>query len=104
MVLVSVFTEENEGSLEIAVPKPGASDFDLMNVDRSITFDKVGGLDHHIRSLKEMILFPMLYPDVFAQYNVVPPKGVLFYGPPGNSLLSARYCHTTYWVALLFPT
>uniref|UniRef100_A0A914RS89 Bromo domain-containing protein n=1 Tax=Parascaris equorum TaxID=6256 RepID=A0A914RS89_PAREQ len=43
-----------------------------MNVDRSITFDK------------EMILFPMLYPDVFAQYNVVPPKGVLFYGPPGT--------------------
>uniref|UniRef100_A0A915AFS1 Bromo domain-containing protein n=1 Tax=Parascaris univalens TaxID=6257 RepID=A0A915AFS1_PARUN len=78
------FFEENEDSLEIAVPKPGASDFDLMNVDRSITFDKVGGLDHHIRSLKEMILFPMLYPDVFAQYNVVPPKGVLFYGPPGT--------------------
>ncbi|VDK47692.1 unnamed protein product [Anisakis simplex] len=61
-----------------------SSEFDVMNVDRTITFDKIGGLDHHIRSLKEMILFPLFYPDVFTQYNVKPPKGVLFYGPPGT--------------------
>jgi len=30
-----------------------------------------------------MVVFPMLYPDVFERYNTTAPKGVLFHGPPG---------------------
>lgn len=63
----------------------GASlaDIDPMNIDRSVTFDSVGGLQHHVRALKEMIIFPLLYPEVFEQFKINPPRGVLFYGPPG---------------------
>ena len=63
----------------------GASlaDIDPMNIDRSVTFDSVGGLQHHLRALKEMILFPLLYPEVFERFKINPPRGVLFYGPPG---------------------
>ncbi|VDM45538.1 unnamed protein product [Toxocara canis] len=78
------FYGESEEAMDMQVSKSGAPDFYLMDEDRSITFDKIGGLDHHIRSLKELVLFPMFYPDVFAQYSVIPPKGVLFYGPPGT--------------------
>lgn len=49
-----------------------------------VSFDNVGGLDKHIRSLKEMILFPLMYPEVFQRFKISPPRGVLFYGQPGN--------------------
>ena len=63
----------------------GASlaDVDPMAINRDVTFDSIGGLKHHIRSLKEMILFPLLYPEVFDRFKIQPPRGVLFYGPPG---------------------
>ncbi|CAG9853574.1 unnamed protein product [Phyllotreta striolata] len=53
-------------------------------LDRSIRFGSIGGLDGHIQCLKEMILLPMMYPEVFKQFHIQPPRGVLFHGPPGT--------------------
>lgn len=55
-----------------------------MTVDRTVTFSSVGGLFNQVRSLREMVVLPLLYPEVFAKFSVTPPRGVLFYGPPGN--------------------
>uniref|UniRef100_A0A3Q2XF69 ATPase family AAA domain-containing protein 2 n=1 Tax=Hippocampus comes TaxID=109280 RepID=A0A3Q2XF69_HIPCM len=65
--------------------KVGASlaDVDPMNLDTSVRFDQVGGLGNHIQSLKEMVVFPLLYPEVFERFKIQPP-GCLFYGPPGT--------------------
>ncbi|CAM1299308.1 ATAD2B (predicted), partial [Pycnogonum litorale] len=60
------------------------ADVDPMEIDKTVTFEKVGGLAHHLNSLKEMILFPLLYPEVFEKFKISPPRGVLFYGPPGT--------------------
>lgn len=46
----------------------------------SVDWSSVGGLDGHIRSLKEMIILPLLYPELFQRFCVTPPRGVLFYG------------------------
>ncbi|KAL0212009.1 hypothetical protein RCL1_005635 [Eukaryota sp. TZLM3-RCL] len=43
----------------------------------------VGGLSGVLRSLKEIAVLPMLYPDLFTQFGVSPPSGVLLVGPPG---------------------
>uniref|UniRef100_A0A8C1IXG5 ATPase family AAA domain-containing protein 2 n=1 Tax=Cyprinus carpio TaxID=7962 RepID=A0A8C1IXG5_CYPCA len=66
--------------------KVGASlaDVDPMNLDTSVKFDSIGGLSHHIQSLKEMVVFPLLYPEVFEKFKIQPPRGCLFYGPPGT--------------------
>ncbi|XP_059212664.1 ATPase family AAA domain-containing protein 2B [Centropristis striata] len=66
--------------------KVGASlaDVDPMNLDNSVKFDNVGGLSNHIQSLKEMIVFPLLYPEIFEKFKIQPPRGCLFYGPPGT--------------------
>ncbi|XP_041720951.2 ATPase family AAA domain-containing protein 2B-like isoform X1 [Coregonus clupeaformis] len=66
--------------------KVGASlaDVDPMNLDSSVKFDSVGGLSNHIQSLKEMVVFPLLYPEVFERFKIQPPRGCLFYGPPGT--------------------
>uniref|UniRef100_A0A8R1TTD0 Bromo domain-containing protein n=1 Tax=Onchocerca volvulus TaxID=6282 RepID=A0A8R1TTD0_ONCVO len=77
------------GVRELIRRKAGAanisgSDIDPMHIDRSIDFSKIGGLDYHIQSLKEVVLFPLLYGEIFSQFSIQPPKGVLFYGPPGT--------------------
>ena len=59
------------------------ADIDPMSVDRSVMFDSIGGLKEHIQSLKEMVIFPLLYPEVFENFSIAPPRGVLFHGAPG---------------------
>ncbi|KAE9124782.1 ATPase family AAA domain-containing protein [Phytophthora fragariae] len=60
------------------------ADITPVEVDRSITWDSVGGLKSHIEALKEMVMLPLLYPEFYDKYKVAPPSGVLFYGPPGT--------------------
>ncbi|EDV23128.1 uncharacterized protein TRIADDRAFT_58090 [Trichoplax adhaerens] len=60
------------------------ADIEPMAIDSTITFDDIGGLSNHINSLKEMVLFPLLYPEVFQKFNITPPRGVLFHGKPGT--------------------
>ncbi|NWY91975.1 ATAD2 protein, partial [Loxia curvirostra] len=66
--------------------KIGASlaDVDPVQIDCSVRFDGVGGLADHISALKEMVVFPLLYPEVFERFKIQPPRGCLFYGPPGT--------------------
>ncbi|OBS67016.1 hypothetical protein A6R68_04450 [Neotoma lepida] len=51
---------------------------------KRVRFDSVGGLSNHIAALKEMVVFPLLYPEVFEKFKIQPPRGCLFYGPPGT--------------------
>ncbi|CAK4031638.1 related to 26S proteasome subunit YTA7 [Lecanosticta acicola] len=64
--------------------KRALADADPLGVDPNVSFDGVGGLDNHINQLKEMVTLPLLYPEVFQQFHVTPPRGVLFHGPPGT--------------------
>ncbi|XP_072184827.1 ATPase family AAA domain-containing protein 2-like isoform X2 [Excalfactoria chinensis] len=60
------------------------ADVEPMQIDSSVRFDAVGGLSDHISALKEMVVFPLLYPEVFEKFKIQPPRGCLFYGPPGT--------------------
>ncbi|TDH03677.1 hypothetical protein EPR50_G00144390 [Perca flavescens] len=62
----------------------GLADIDPMAIDQSVGFDSIGGLSGHIAALKEMVVFPLLYPEVFDNFHIQPPRGCLFYGPPGT--------------------
>lgn len=44
----------------------GASlaDIDPMGLDKSVKFDSVGGLVQQVNALKEIVIFPLLYPEV----------------------------------------
>jgi SpoVK/Ycf46/Vps4 family AAA+-type ATPase len=63
---------------------PAPTGIEPIQVDLNLSWDDIGGLDHHIRALKEMVFLPLLYPEVFEKFKMEPPKGVLFYGPPGT--------------------
>ncbi|XP_048262525.1 ATPase family AAA domain-containing protein 2 [Bombus terrestris] len=47
-------------------------------------FSCIGGLEKQIRVVKETVLFPLMYGDIYAKFNLKPPRGLLFYGPPGT--------------------
>lgn len=49
----------------------------------NIHWSDVGGLDHVKAALKEMVEWPLKYPDIFERMGIDPPKGILLYGPPG---------------------
>lgn len=51
---------------------------------RDRDFDNVGGLEDHIQTLKEMIIYPLLYRELFETHGIEAPRGVLFHGPPGT--------------------
>ncbi|KAL0276243.1 UNVERIFIED_CONTAM: hypothetical protein PYX00_003851 [Menopon gallinae] len=55
---------------------------DLRSRERD--FNRIGGLKDHVNVLKEMIIYPLLYREVFESYGIEAPRGVLFHGPPGT--------------------
>ena len=56
-------------------------------VDRSpptdISLENLGGVDNVIEELNELVAMPMLYPELYTQTGIQPPRGVLLHGPPG---------------------
>ena len=64
--------------------KSTQADISPMEIDLNVSWNMVGGLQHHVQKLKEMVVLPLLYPAEFAQFKMSTPKGVLFHGPPGT--------------------
>ncbi|TDL19742.1 AAA-domain-containing protein [Rickenella mellea] len=53
--------------------------------DIDVQFTDIGGLEPIVNSLRETIIYPLLYPTLFTTSSTLlgAPKGVLLYGPPG---------------------
>jgi|UniRef100_A0A6U0DMZ0 ATPase family AAA domain-containing protein 1 len=59
---------------------------DVANPDHiDVTFNSIGGLQDTKRSLYELVILPLVRPELFARGKLLQPaKGVLLYGPPGT--------------------
>jgi len=64
------------------MPKSSVEEVVLEEVP-NVTYDQIGGLGEQIEILRDSIELPYLYPEIFAEYKLSPPKGILLYGPPG---------------------
>ncbi len=49
-----------------------------------VKWSDIGGLDAVKQELREIVEWPLKYPEVFAKAGIKPPKGVLLFGPPGT--------------------
>ncbi|HXV70722.1 MAG TPA: proteasome ATPase [Acidimicrobiia bacterium] len=49
----------------------------------NITYSDVGGLAEQIEMIRDTVELPYLHRDLFKEYELEPPKGILLYGPPG---------------------
>ncbi|XP_050256682.1 ATPase family AAA domain-containing protein At1g05910 [Quercus robur] len=78
------FTTLTSGIQTAGPSSKGGADIQPLQVDESVSFNDIGGLSEYIDALKEMVFFPLLYPDFFDSYHITPPRGVLLCGPPGT--------------------
>lgn len=56
---------------------------EIMDSGALVTWDDVAGLEHAKKIIKEIVVLPMLRPDIFTGLRR-PPKGMLLFGPPGT--------------------
>ena len=48
-----------------------------------IDYEDIGGLGDQIDLIRDAVELPFLHPELFKEYELRPPKGILLYGPPG---------------------
>ncbi len=56
---------------------------EIMDAGASLHWDDIAGLEFVKGVIKEIVVFPMLRPDIFKGLKS-PPKGLLLFGPPGT--------------------
>jgi proteasome-associated ATPase len=64
------------------VPKAEVEELVLEEVP-DIDYQRIGGLANQIEMIRDAVELPYLHPELFKEYELRPPKGVLLYGPPG---------------------
>lgn len=70
-------TAEEQGVGTAAAAGSGPAPF------RGLGWDAVGGNAVAMRQLREMVVLPLLYPDVFSHMGIRAPRGILLHGEPG---------------------
>ena len=50
----------------------------------NVGWGDIGGLEKTKEDLKELVEWPVKYPDSFKRLGIRPPRGILLYGPPGT--------------------
>ncbi len=64
------------------VPKMDVEELVLEEVP-DIDYSAIGGLSSQIEDIRDAVELPFLHKDLFAEYELKAPKGILLYGPPG---------------------
>ncbi|MGH3928172.1 MAG: proteasome ATPase, partial [Pseudonocardiaceae bacterium] len=62
------------------VPKAEVEDLVLEEVP-DVGYEDIGGLANQIEQIRDAVELPFLHADLFREYELRPPKGVLLYGP-----------------------
>ncbi|GAA4618108.1 proteasome ATPase [Saccharopolyspora hordei] len=78
----SVLVDSKAGYAYGVVPKAEVEDLVLEEVP-DVGYEDIGGLSGQIEQIRDAVELPFLHSDLYVQYKLRPPKGVLLYGPPG---------------------
>ncbi|MDQ3406232.1 MAG: proteasome ATPase [Actinomycetota bacterium] len=78
----SLLVDTKSGYAYERVPKAEVEDLVLEEVP-DVDYTDIGGLFRQIEQIRDAVELPFLHKDLFAEYELRPPKGVLLYGPPG---------------------
>ncbi len=78
----SILMDARTGLLLEKLPRPEVEELVLEEVP-DISYADVGGLDSQIEAITDAVELPFLHRDLFLEYRLPAPKGILLYGPPG---------------------
>ena len=78
----SLLLDTRSGYAYERVPKSEVEELVLEEVP-DIDYASIGGLKNQIDQIQDAVELPYLYPELFKEHELKPPKGVLLYGPPG---------------------
>ncbi|MDQ3579207.1 MAG: proteasome ATPase, partial [Actinomycetota bacterium] len=75
----SLLVDTKSGYAYERVPKAEVEDLVLEEVP-DVDYSDIGGLFRQIEQIRDAVELPFLHKDLFAEYELRPPKGVLLYG------------------------
>lgn len=78
----SVLIDPRSNMILEKLPRPGVEDLVLEEVP-DVSYDDIGGLDEQIEQITDAIELPFVHADLFTEFELPSPKGILLYGPPG---------------------
>ncbi|MFF7455646.1 proteasome ATPase [Kitasatospora sp. NPDC008115] len=78
----ALLLEPRSGYVYEVVPKAEVEELVLEEVP-DIDYRQIGGLANQIELIRDAVELPYLHAELFKEYELRPPKGVLLYGPPG---------------------
>ena len=78
----SLLVDTKAGYAYERVPKAEVEDLVLEEVP-DVDYSDIGGLFRQIEQIRDAVELPFLHAELFREYELRPPKGVLLYGPPG---------------------
>ncbi|GAA3234022.1 proteasome ATPase [Pseudonocardia petroleophila] len=78
----SLLVDTKAGYAYERVPKAEVEDLVLEEVP-DVGYEDIGGLFRQIEQIRDAVELPFLHAELFTEYELRPPKGVLLYGPPG---------------------
>jgi proteasome-associated ATPase len=78
----ALLLEPRTGYVYERVPKSEVEELVLEEVP-DIDYRQIGGLGNQIEQIRDAVELPYLHAELFKEFELRPPKGVLLYGPPG---------------------
>ena len=78
----SLLVDSKAGYAFERIPKAEVEDLVLEEVP-DVAYGDIGGLTRQIEQIRDAVELPFLHKDLYREYSLRPPKGVLLYGPPG---------------------
>lgn len=67
---------------------------EIMDFSPNIKWDDIAGLDFVKTTIQEIVIWPLLRPDIFTGLRA-PPRGILLFGPPGTGKTLIGKCIAT---------
>lgn len=83
----SVALHRHSNALVDILPPEADSSITMLGKEEKpdVTYQDVGGMDLQKQEIREAVELPLTHFDLYKKIGIDPPRGVLLYGPPGES-------------------